>query len=398
MAAASIPPSVSERLNAVAPCVTGERTDLADRLWDVAIAGGGPAGLAVAIVAAQQGRSVVVLEQRNFPPDKACGEGLLPPGVRALEQLGVKAAVAAEARVFKGIRFIQENGIAAEAPLPGSGGLGIRRTALVEALRDRAEELGAVLRSRCTVADAELGSSEATLRTSEGSLRARLLVAADGLHSTLRHGAGLSGAPARRRRFALRQHFRVAPWTDYVEVYADRRAEAYVTPVSENNVNVNFVWEDGAIGRPSVDFLLGFFPALRARLGDALRNSQFRGAGPLTQKVAARTRDRMVLVGDAAGFIDSISADGLSIAFNSALALGRHLPAILAAGATRRSMRGYEREAERLFRGYWVVTNGLLYIARHPRLRSAVIGSLARHPRAFRALMNGAMRMMISAA
>lgn len=397
-AAAGITDCGLDRLGAITPYAPSDGAELPHRLWDVAIAGGGPAGLAAAIVAARQGLSVVVLERRKFPPDKACGEGLLPPGVSALERLGVKPALERDARVFKGIRFIQENGTAAEAPLPGSGGLGIRRTVLVEAMRRRAEELGAVLRSRCTVAGAQMEASEAALRTSEGIVRARLLVAADGLHSPLRHGAGLSAVPSRRRRFALRQHFRVAPWTDYVEVYADRRAEAYVTPVSDDNVNVSFVWEDGAIERPSIDFLLGLFPALRVRLGDAARNSHHRGAGPLTQRVLGRTRDRMVLIGDAAGFIDSISADGLSIAFNSALALGRHLPAILAGGATRDSMRAYERDANRLFRGYWLVTNCLLFIARHPRLRTAIIGSLARNPGAFRALMNGAMRMMVSAA
>lgn len=375
-----------------------DAAQLPDRLWDVAVAGGGPAGLAVAVVAAQQGLSVIVLERRTFPPDKACGEGLLPPGVAALERLGIKPALEGGARVFKGIRFIQEDGTAAQAALPGSGGLGIRRTVLVEALRRRAEDLGAVLRSRCAVADAKFGRSEATVRTSEGMVRARLLVAADGLHSPLRHAAGLDAAPSRRRRYALRQHFRLAPWTDHVEVYADRRGEAYVTPVSADNINVNFVWEDGAIERPSIDFLLRLFPALRARIGDAPLNSQHRGAGPLTQKVLARTRDRMVLIGDAAGFIDSISADGLSIAFNCALALGRHLPAIMEGDASRESMRGYEREAKRLFRGYWIVTNSLLYIARHPRLRSAIIATLARNPRAFNALMSGAMRMMVSAA
>ena len=111
-----------------------------------------------------------------------------------------------------------------------------------------------------------------------------------------------------------------------------------------------------------------------------------------------RNANRIVLVGDAAGFVDSISGDGLSIAFNSALILGKHLPEILQRGATRRSMQSYEREARGVYRGYWFVTNGLLTIARHPRARRTIINSLMRHPAAFHALMNGAMRMMASAA
>lgn len=79
----------------------------------------------------------------------------------------------------------------------------------------------------------------------------------------------------------------------------------------------------------------------------------------MARRATRRKADRMLLVGDAAGFADSISGDGLSIAFNSALILGRHLKGILAQGATRASMQIYENEARRLYRGYFV-TSGLL--------------------------------------
>ena len=114
--------------------------------------------------------------------------------------------------------------------------------------------------------------------------------------------------------------------------------------------------------------------------------------------VTRRNSHRMVLVGDAAGFVDSISGDGLSIAFNSALMLGKHLPEILKRGATRESMQAYEREVRRVYRGYWFVTSGLLMIARHPRARRTIINSLMRHPRVFSALMSGAMRMPVTPA
>jgi len=75
-------------------------------------------------------------------------------------------------------------------------------------------------------------------------------------------------------------------------------------------------------------------------------------AGPMARGATRRNVNRMVLVGDAAGFVDSISGEGLSIAFNSALMLGKHLDEILKCGATRESMQAYEREARRLYRGY----------------------------------------------
>ena len=171
-----------------------------------------------------------------------------------------------------------------------------------------------------------------------------------------------------------------------------------VTPVSDESVSINFVWEDGVIEQPKIPVLASRFPALLARLANAPTISSVRGAGPMARASTRRNGDRMVLVGDAAGFVDSISGDGLSIAFNSALILGKHLPEILKHGATRESMQAYEREARRVYRGYWFVTKGLLVIARHPRARRTIINSLMRHPRAFTALMSSAMRMMVSAA
>jgi flavin-dependent dehydrogenase len=369
-------------------------------LWDIVVVGGGPAGLAVAIVAAEQGLSVIVIERRDSSPDKACGEGVLPPGVRALERLGVADRFdRSTSYPFAGIRFIQEDGSSAESQMPVSG-LGIRRTLLVDALAQRAEELGAVLQHRCSVlrVRADANANEAIVYTTNGKIFGRLVVAADGLNSQLRKASGLDAPPSRRRRLALRQHYKIRPWTNFVEVYLDDRGEAVVTPVSDESVGINFVWEDGVIEQPRIPILKGRFSALIARLGDAPPISSIRGAGPMARGATRRNSDRMVLVGDAAGFVDSISGDGLSIAFNSALILGKHLPEILKHDATRQSMQAYEREARRLYRGYWLVTNGLLMVARHPRARRTIINSLRRHPGMFRELMSGAMRMMISAA
>ncbi len=366
---------------------------------DVAIVGGGPAGLAVAIVAAEQGLSTLVLERRDGPPDKACGEGLLPPAVRGLHRLGADAYLPPRgSRWFTGIRFIQEDGSTACAPLPGRGGLGIRRTVLAEALTRRARALGAEVRFGCQVLGFGATAAGAELRTTGGTVRARLVVGADGLHSALRRQAGFEAPAGEHRRFAVRRHFRVAPWTDCVEVYVDRLGEAVMTPVADDAVNVNVVWAHGAVERPSLERLAARFPSLEARLGGAPAISSIIGAGPMAQRVSRRTGERMVLVGDAAGFLDSISAEGLSTAFTSALILGTHLRAILASGAGEASLRAYERAARRVFRNYWTVTSALLLLARHPRWREAVVHHLGRHPALCRMMMQGAMRMMLSAA
>jgi flavin-dependent dehydrogenase len=377
---------------------TTTRNRFAREFWDLVVVGGGPAGLASAIVAAQQGSSVLVLERRESPPDKACGEGILPPGVRALERLGVASWIDPTLRrPFAGIRFIQQDGSAAESMLP-SHGLGIRRTVLVEAMTRRAEELGAVIDHSCDVLNVERTATESIIQTRDRRIGARLVVAADGLHSRLRRAALLDGAPSSHRRFALRQHYRVKPWTDLVEVYVADSGEAVATPVSSDCVGINFTWEDGQLAEPTIVSLANRFPALQDRLRDSTPITSVKGAGPMRRAARRRTADGLVLMGDAAGFVDSISGDGISIALNSALILGQHLPHVLARNATRESLAGYEKAARRLFRGYWIVTNGLLWISRHPRARGATINYLSRHRRAFSAIMGTAMTMMASAA
>ena len=364
--------------------------------YDVVVAGGGPAGLAAAIVAAGRGASVLVVEQRAFPPDKACGEGLLPPAVWALERLGVLAEIAPTARrAFTGIRFVQEDGASAMLPL-AQGGLGVRRTVLIEAMARRAAALGVVIAARTAIRDVERRAETAVVTTANGVVRARLVVAADGLHSPLRRAAHLGAPPSPRGRFAVRQHLAIRPWSTCVEVYVDHLGEAVVTPVSDEAINVNFVWEPDTIAHPTFATLAARFPALHARIGDALPVSTIRGAGPMARTALRRTCERMVLIGDAGGFIDSIAADGLAMAFNSALVLGPMLPGVLAAGATTASLAPYERAARGLFRNYRIVTQSLLWIARHPSLRGQLVRYLARHQAVGDAMMSGAMRLMLA--
>ena len=108
---------------------------------DLAIVGGGPAGLATAIEARLAGLSVAVLDRRRPPLDKACGEGLMPDAVSRLAALGVEVA----GRPFRGIRYL-DGATAAEGTFPGPPGMGVRRTALHAALVRRAEEVGVALR------------------------------------------------------------------------------------------------------------------------------------------------------------------------------------------------------------------------------------------------------------
>lgn len=361
--------------------------------FDVAVVGGGPAGLAAAAFAARAGLSTVLFERQSGPPDKACGEGVMPVGVRVLESLGATADLSpADWHAFVGIRYVQEDGSAAEGRLPAGGGRGIRRTALVSALARCAAESGVELRWGCGVEGFSRDGDVTTVLTGASAIRARVLVAADGLRSRMRSLAGLEGPAPRRQRFGLRQHFQVRPWSDWVEVHLREGLEAFVTPAGQSRVGVAFLWEKSALPSPaSIETLLRRFPALEARLGGVPIDSQARGAGPLAQATLGRSADGIVLIGDAGGYVDAITGEGLSLALTCAQALGTLLPAAVAAGATRKALRPFERFHAREFRRYALVCRAMLALARQPAMRRRVVRFLGAHPRLFDRLIATAL-------
>lgn len=346
---------------------------------DVVIAGGGPAGLAAAIRSAQRGFRTVLFERNEAPVDKACGEGLMPAGARELATLGARIPEGAR---FRGIRYLQEDGSSIEARFRGGDGIGLRRLDLSAALRDRAQQCGAALR-RGSVIEARADGDRIEIGTDAGALSARLLVAADGLHSPLRRAAGLEGAPSGApARYGIRRHFALAPWTDLVEVYWAPRLEAYVTPVGSGSVNVAFLCAGG--GR--FEDLLERFPLLRRRLGPATPLSETRGAGPLLHRVRARHAGRLALLGDAAGYVDAITGQGLSLAFSASALLFEALPPDLGQDLAP-ALRRYDRELCSRFRRYALPAQALLWLSRHPSLRSSALRAVSRVPGMFDTLL-----------
>ena len=337
---------------------------------DAVIVGGGPAGLATAIAARQKGLAVRVLDRRLPPIDKACGEGLMPDGLEILRGLGVELETA-QCHPFRGIRYF-DGEVMADGRFPGVAGVGIRRLHLHEALLRRAEQAGVELEWGVRVE----GLSYDGLETSSGPRRGRWIVGADGLRSKVRAWAGLEARAAREQRFGVRRHFRLRPWNDCVEVYWADHCEAYVTPVAENEVGVAVLWSGR---KASFDALLESFPRLAAHLEDAPRASKDRGCGPLRQKVRGVTRDRVALIGDASGYVDAITGEGLSLAFHQAKAL--------AAALHRGDLRSYRRQHSRIVALPNTMTHLLLWAERHPPLRRRFVRALAREPALFSRLL-----------
>jgi flavin-dependent dehydrogenase len=200
-------------------------------------------------------------------------------------------------------------------------------------------------------------------------LEARYLAAADGLHSPIRRQLGLDRATRGGRRWGIRRHFQIAPWSDTVEVYWAAHTEAYVTPVSDDCVGVAILTSR----QGKFDDHLREFPLLAAHLAGA-EGGPARAAGPLRQRAARQHSGRVMLVGDAAGYVDALTGEGLGIALGGAELV---VNAVIADDPA-----DYTRQWRRMSRRYRMLTSALLTASNSPA-RPMIVPAAATLPRVF---------------
>jgi len=330
---------------------------------EVLVVGGGPAGLAAAIAARKKGFQVTVADGAKPPIDKACGEGLMPRTLAGLRNLGIPLDPS-EGRRFLGIRFLDEE-TSSEAKFSRDHGLGLRRTVLHQKLVNAAEKCGVELLWNTRVT----GLSHDGAIVGGRRLQAKWIIGADGIHSRIARSSGLHPPRQQDVRFAQRRHYRVKPWTDCVEVYWGRKSQAYVTPLSMDEICVVMISRD-----PKLHFeeTVREFPLLSASLSRAEISSVQRGA------VTAMCRRRQVyqgnvaLIGDASGSVDAITGEGLGLSFRQALALAD----ALRAGSLEQYQLGHRRLAQRPN----LMARLLLLLDRVAPLRRRVLRGFARDP------------------
>lgn len=332
---------------------------------DVLVAGGGPVGLATALFAHRAGLEVVVHEPRPGSIDKACGEGLMPGAVAALADLGVDPF----GRPLRGIRYLAGDRTAV-ADFKHGLGRGVRRTTLHAALSEAVVNAGISVEPR-SVSSVIQEDSHLLV----DGVNARYLVAADGLHSAVRRSSGLDRPLRGGKRFGLRVHAQLPPWSDHVEVHWSDAAEAYVTPVDDDVVGIAMLTRHGG----TFDDLLAGFPAIRERLVGASL-SKVRGAGPLRQRSTRRVSGRVLLVGDASGYVDALTGEGV------ALGLAQARAAVAAIVAERPTT--YETAWRRVSWRYQLLTASLLGATGIAPVRRAIVPAAAAMPRVFAAAVN----------
>jgi len=330
---------------------------------DVVVIGGGPAGLAAAIALRSRGLSCLLVEHRPPPVDKACGEGLMPDALRALGQLGVALDSERGAR-FRGIRFTDGRSTV-DASFPDGFGLGLRRPRLHRLLAEHAERAGAQLRWSARVESIDTHG----VRVDGERIGFRWLIGADGPQSWIRRWAGLHAIRREETRYGTSRHFRVAPWSDFVEVHWGGRGQFYITPVGEQEICVVLLtrWR-----RYSFEAALTDFPWLAERLSRATDTARPLRAPSATRTLRRVTAGSVALVGDASGSADAITGEGMAMAFREAIAL--------AAALERGTLGAYQHAHRAIVRRPRRMAHLMLTMDRWPAFGRRALPALAHVP------------------
>jgi flavin-dependent dehydrogenase len=361
------------RLSSPALEAKGNSVALA-RGCDVLVAGGGPAGLATGIAIRQRGMEVVVADALTPPIDKACGEGIMPDSRRELSRLGIDLT-AGDGCEFSGIRFVNESqGVrqVASAAFGSGRGIGVRRVDLHRRLIDRARDLGVGLAWGKKVV---LGGGQVTTVGGE-PYRYRYLIGADGEASRVRAWAHLEAGSVNSERIGFRRHYRVAPWSDFVEVYWGDSCQVYVTPVGRDEVCVAAITRKRGLHFENV---LGEFPELCKRLANSEINGRDRGAVTTTRRLVGVTRGNVALVGGASGSVDAITGEGLALSFRQAL--------LLADALERDNLPAYEATHRQTLRLPHGIASIMMAMDRSDRFCDTVLRTLAVHPEIFASML-----------
>ncbi len=389
---------------------------------DAVVVGAGPAGCAAAILLARGGLRVMLLEKSAASPPKVCGEYLSPGCLPILDRLGVRASLEERgARPLVGMRIHGPDGAgpvdAFYPPLAGPSrapawGLSVRREVLDPLLLDLARECGAEFVPGFQASD--LLCDGGAVRGVEGRLNGRLerlsarfVVGADGRASVVARRLGEV-----RRHLRLDKMARVGYFTgierpeDLGEIFVGAGAYAILNPVGPGLTNIGLVADrlvvdrgaGAAVGDPGrfLSDAAAVHCALPARLASAVAAAPVRALGPLAVRARRLGAFGALLAGDAAGFLDPFTGEGLYGALRSA-----EIAASVALATLRRTpptaspdLRGYQRAWEREFLPKWRLCELLQGAIRRPRVSRWIVERLRWRPRAASRLLAAAGDMV----
>jgi flavin-dependent dehydrogenase len=347
---------------------------------EVLIAGAGPAGAVAATLLARAGVRVLVVDRARFPRPKLCGDTLNPGALALLRRLGLAREVDRSGLAIEGMVVTGPGGSRIEGRYErGLEGRAIARADLDLSLIDGAVAAGArfeeevrvtapILRERGGITEVR-GAVLATRAGRALRLPACVTIAADGRHSTLAFGLGLARHPARPRRWAIGAYFAgVAGLTRMGEMHVRPGCYIGVAPVPGGLANVCLVTSNRR-GLEQPDALLhaavSSDPPLRERFAGACQVAPAVSLGPLAVEVRRVALPGLLLAGDAAGFIDPMTGDGLRFAIEGAELAARAALEVLdtSSAAAFEQLAGRRADA---FRAKWRFNRALRVLSGSP--------------------------------
>jgi flavin-dependent dehydrogenase len=375
---------------------------------DVAVVGAGPAGAATAILLAEHGLEVVVLDRATLPRPKICGEYLSPEAGRVLDRLGVLKAVESGATPLAGMRITAPDGTCVVGRYRELGrwrpyrphAIAVGRETLDGALLERLRTVPVDLREQTRVVDVIVDGGQVVGVQAEDreqralDIRARLVVAADGRASVVAQRLGCRHPHPLARMAMITYVSGLADCRELGEIFVDPPDYAILNPLAPDRVNLGLVvplahaapWS----GRLH-DFMAArvrHLPHLARRLAGAVREAPIRALGPLAHRVVPPREGGVLLVGDAAGFYDPFTGEGMFTALRSAeLASDTIVRALRGGDVSAGALASYERVRREVFAGKERVTRALQVVIRHRRLANLACRLLAGRPAVLDALL-----------
>jgi flavin-dependent dehydrogenase len=294
----------------------------------------------------------------------------MPDGISVLRRLGIEIPVGIGFN-FRGIRFANSRS-SVVADFPNGFARGLRRTILHPILVQQAEKLGV-----WTIWNAKHVSLTARgVSVNDDLIEAQLIIGADGQNSQIRRQAGLDRIKHETRRYGFRRHYRISPWSDYMELHWGQTSQVYVTPVAPDEICVASISRNA---HQRLDDALRESPELNQRLKDAVALGPEVGALSVSRTLEAVRRNNVVLIGDASGSVDAITGEGMCLAFHQAIAI--------ADAVERGHLEAYDRVHRNLMKRPRWMASLMLTLERNSGFQRRALAGLAQHPEIFKSLL-----------